>query len=142
MIAFPAFLSWTASSQLVNVGIWGKVSLRRRCRTLRNHPPVFNDVQMCASTDEEEHVVHGPQPLVNAGKSLYCVRDLQRLQVCRTLRINMRSKWQVINWQNGRSYLLSKKDHGGDRKSDGYIIESSCQLDNLIEPKTEEINTL
>jgi len=97
---------------------------------------------MCASTDEEEHVVHGPQPLANAGKSLYCVRDLQRLQVCRTLRINMRSKWQVINWQNGRSYLLSKKDHGGDRKSDGYIIESSCQLDNLIEPKTEEINTL
>ena len=86
---------------------------------------------MCASTDEEEHVVHGPQPLANAGKSLYCVRDLQRLQVCRTLRINMRSKWQVINWQNGRSYLLSKKDHGGDRKSDGYIIESSCQLDNL-----------
>ena len=45
-----------------------------------------------------------------------------------------------ISQKNGRSYLLSKKDHGGDRKSDGYIIESSCQLDNLIEPKTEDKN--
>jgi len=33
--------------------------------------------------------------------------------------------------ENGRAYLLSKKDHGGDRKSDGYIIESSCQVGNL-----------
>ena len=107
-----------------------------------NHPKESDNAHYYTSMDEEEHVVHGPQPLVNAGKSLYCVRDLQRLQVCRTLRINMRSKWQVINWQNGRSYLLSKKDHGGDRKSDGYIIESSCQVGNLIEPKTEEINTL
>ena len=105
-----------------------------------NHPKESDNAHYYTSMDEEEHVVHGPQPLVNAGKSLYCVRDLQRLQVCRTLRINMRSKWQVINWQNGRSYLLSKKDHGGDRKSDGYIIESSCQLDNLIEPKTEDKN--
>ena len=24
---------------------------------------------MCASTDEEEHVVHGPQPLTDTGKS-------------------------------------------------------------------------
>ena len=58
-----------------------------------NHPKESDNAHYYTSMDEEEHVVHGPQPLVNAGKSLYCVRDLQRLQVCRTLRINMRSKW-------------------------------------------------
>ena len=33
--------------------------------------------------------------------------------------------------ENGRSYILSKKDHGGDRKSDGYIIESNPQVEDL-----------
>ena len=45
--------------------------------------------------------------------------------------------------ENGRAYLLSKKDHGGDHNPDGvnqYTIESSSgQLDYLSDPKTVEV---
>jgi protein gp37 len=34
-----------------------------------NHPPVFNDVQTCASMDKEQHVIHESQPGIDSGKS-------------------------------------------------------------------------
>jgi hypothetical protein len=40
-----------------------------------NHPKESDNVQIRALMNEQEHVEHEPQPLVNAGKSLYCVRD-------------------------------------------------------------------
>jgi len=47
---------------------------------------------------------------------------------------------KLTSLENGRSYILSKKDHGGDRKSDGYIIESTDQSDHLADSKTEDKN--
>ena len=67
-----------------------------------NHPKESDNAHYYTSMDEEEHVVHGPQPLVNAGKSLYCVRDEHgyylSCKACntgepKTEEINMRSKW-------------------------------------------------